>query len=199
MAYLDNAARFGRNMPSTGLAAAGLAGAQGRDAQSGYSGLVNATAAPSQASTPLFSSAISGNNSAGGLYGNAAQLNNTSSLQNYNATMGTIAGLNQWYQSSKKTKKVHGKVKGAADAVEKSGASKWSYKEGMGDGNSKMRMGPMAEDLQAVAPSVSNGKVVDAISMAGLHHAAIGENTRKGREQDKRIARLERKLSLADA
>jgi hypothetical protein len=199
MAYLDNAARFGRNMPSTGLAAAGLAGAQGQQAQSGYSGLVNATAAPSQASTPLFSSAIGGNNSAGSLYGNAAQLNNQSALQNYNATMGTIAGLNQWYQSSKKIKKVHGKVKGAADAVEKSGASKWSYKPGLGDGDTKMRMGPMAEDLQREAPSVSNGKRVDAISLMGLHHAAIGENTKKGREQERRIARLERKLSLANA
>ena len=199
MAYLDNAAKFGRGMPSTGLAAAGLAGSQGQQAQQGYTGLVNATSAPAASANPLFSSAVGSNNSAGSLYGNAAQINNQQNLQNYNATMGTIAGLNQWYQSSKKTKKVHGKVKGAAAAVEKSGASRWSYKEGMGDGNTKERMGPMAEDLSRVAPSVSNGKVVDAIAMSGLHHAAIGENTRALREQNKRLKRIEKNLSLADA
>lgn len=199
MAYLDNAARFGRNMTSIGLAAAGLAGQQGSQATNNYASLANASAAPAASANPLFNSAVGSNSSAGGLYGNAANINNQQSLQNYNQMMGTIAGVNQWYQSSKKTKKVHGKVKGAAAAVEKSGASRWSYKEGMGDGNTKERMGPMAEDLSRVAPSVSNGKVVDAIAMSGLHHAAIGENTRALREQNKRLKRIEKNLSLADA
>jgi hypothetical protein len=38
----DNAARFGRNMPSTGLATAQLAGQQGQQVQGGYNNLVGA-------------------------------------------------------------------------------------------------------------------------------------------------------------
>ena len=96
LAYLDNAARFGRNMTSTGLAAAGLAGQQGAQAQQGYGTLANASAAPAAAAAPLFQSAVSANNSAGSLYGNIAGLQSAGELQNFNNTMGTLAGLNQW-------------------------------------------------------------------------------------------------------
>lgn len=96
LAYLDNAARFGRNMTSTGLAAAGLAGQQGAQAQQGYGTLANASAAPAAAAAPLFNSAVGANNSAGSLYGNIAGLQSAGELQNFNNTMGTLAGLNQW-------------------------------------------------------------------------------------------------------
>lgn len=199
MAYLDNVARFGRGMPSTGLAAAGLAGSQGAQATGGYGTLANAQVQPAASANPLFNSAVSANNSSGSLFDRLSGTQADANLQSYNQTMGTLAGLNQWansgsswFTSSKKTKHVGGDVKGAADKVEKSGAKHWSYKDGEGDGNTKARIGPMAEDLAAVAPEVSDGKRVDAISLAGLHHAAIGELTRE-------VKALKRRLTLADA
>lgn len=205
MAYLDNAARFGRNMPSTGLAAAGLAGTQGQQAQQGYGTLANASAQPAAAANPIFSSAASTGASAGGLYQNIANIQNNSASQQREWDMGTLAGLNQWangsgwFTSSKKTKHVGARVKNATDAVEGSKSMRWSYKDGEGDGNTKTRMGPMAEDLHRVAPEVSDGKRVDGVSLLGLHHAAVGELSRTVKKQSKKIAVLERKLSLADA
>lgn len=208
MAYLDNAARFGRNMPSTGLAAAGLAGQQGQQAQGAYGTLANASAQPAAAANPIFTSAVGSGNTAAGLYSNAANLQAASQQQQFNHDMGMIGGLNQWanssrwlggFTSSKKTKDVKGKVTRAADKVEKSGVWKWSYKPGLGDADTKDRMGPMAEDLKKVAPEVSDGKRVDGISLLGLHHAAVGDLNRTVKKQAKKIAALERKLSLADA
>lgn len=199
MAYLDNVSRFGRGMPSTGLAAAGLAGSQGAQATNGYGTLANAQAQPAASANPLFNSAVSANNSSGSLFDRVANTQADANLQSFNATMGTLAGLNQWansgsswFTSSKKTKHVGGKVTGAADKVEDAKVVRWRYKDGEGDGNTKMRMGPMAEDLAAVAPEVSDGKRVDAISLAGLHHAAIGELSRE-------VKALKRRLTLADA
>lgn len=206
LAYLDNAARFGRNMTSTGLAAAGLAGQQGAQASQGYGQLSAASAAPAAAAAPLFNSAVGANNSAGSLYGNIAGITAQSNLQDYNATMGTLAGLNKWansgsgfFTSSKDTKHTKGRVKGAGDAVEDAKVLRWSYKPGLGDGDTKDRMGPMAEDLKRVAPEVSDGKRVDAIAMSGLHHAAIGDHNRAIRDLKKQVNRLEHRLSLADA
>lgn len=215
MAYLDNAARFGRNMPSTGLAAAGLAGQQGQQVQSNYSGLVNASAAPATAASPLFSSAVNSGSSAGGLYRNIAGMQADSQQQQRDWDMGTLAGLNQWagqggaartgnsfggwFTSSKKTKRVGARVRNSLQDVEDAKVMRWRYKEGEGDGNTKPRMGPMAEDLKRVAPEVSDGNRVDGVSLLGLHHAAIGEASSKLKKQAKKIAALERKMSLADA
>jgi hypothetical protein len=57
MAYLDNAARFGRNMTSTGLQAASQATATGNNATGQAAGLQSFTAAPANSSAALFSSA----------------------------------------------------------------------------------------------------------------------------------------------
>ena len=97
LAYLDNAARFGRNMTSTGLAAAGLAGQQGGQVQSGYTSLVNATGAPAAAASPLFQSAVGANNSAGSLYGNAAGLDADGRINNSNYWLGTLGGIGKLY------------------------------------------------------------------------------------------------------
>ncbi len=206
MAYLDNAARFGRGLTSTGLAAAGLAADQGSRATQGVTQTTTAAATPAAVASPLFNAAVNANNSAGTLFGNVANTNAAGSLQGFNSTMGTLAGLNQWansgsswFTSSKKTKHTKGRVKGAGDKVEDAKVLRWSYKEGMGDGNTKDRMGPMAEDLKRVAPEVSDGKRVDAIAMSGLHHAAIGDHNRDIRDLKKQVKRLENRLSLADA
>lgn len=195
MAYLDNAARFGRNMPSTGIATAGLATNQGAAAQQAGAFGLNAAATPATTAAGLYGQAA---NAAGG---SAASINAGARTALYgqdqaNQIFGDVlgAGLKAYgmFGSSKKTKHVGKKVEGAAEAVSASPASQWSYKQGLGDGNVKLRMGPMAEDLAKVAPEVSDGKMVDMVSMVGLHHAAIGENTQ-------RLQRIEKALGLADA
>lgn len=80
----------------------------------------------------------------------------------------------------------------ASEAVEHSPSMRWSYNPGLGDGNTKRRIGPTAESLAAVAPEVSDGDEVDGIAMLGLHHAAIGGH-------GKRLKRIEKKLGLAEA
>lgn len=135
---------------------------------------------------------------ASGILNSQASQQNTNTA-NRNAIIGDLfkavgTGYGM-YTSSKKTKHVGGKVDGlaAARAVERSPARKWAYKKGQGDGNTRQRMGPMAEDLKREAPQVSNGKQVDGIAQLGLHHAAIGGLS-------KRMERIEKKLGgLADA
>lgn len=81
MAYLDNAARFGRNMPSTGIATAGLATSQGAAAQGAATNGLNAVAVPAT--------------TAAGLYGQAAgAAGGSSNSMNVGARTG-LAGLGQ--------------------------------------------------------------------------------------------------------
>jgi hypothetical protein len=198
MAYLDNSARFGRNMPSTGIATAQLANADGAQAQGTFGNLQSATAAPATAAGSLFGQAVNANSSSGNLFNAQAGLQQGASTAQYNANVGTMGGIaniaGMFYGSSKKLKHRKGKTDGgkASDAIEASPSEKWSYKPGLGDGNTKDRTGPMAEHLAKVAPEVSDGETVDGISMLGLHHASLGDH-------NKRIARLERAVSLSDA
>lgn len=197
LGLLESGARFGRNMPSTGLAASQLATNQGGAAQGGYQGLVNATGAPGASAGSLFSGAIQGNQSAGNLYTQQFNAQNAS-MNSQNSLFGDVlgAGLKAYgmgmFGSSKKTKRMGPAVRDGLEAVSKSPAKKWRYKPGEGDGNQKPRMGPTAESLKKVAPEVSDGKVVDGIALAGLHHAALGDVA-------KRLGRIEKKLGLADA
>lgn len=195
MAYLDNASRFGRNMPSTGIATAALAGQQGQQAQSAAGNNLSAVTAPGQAAAPLLNNAVSSNNSVGNLLQNAASMQYQGDMNAFNQRMGLAQGLARFsFTSSEKAKDIEGEVDGkqASDAVEKSGSVKWRYKNGMGDGSRALRMGPTAESLAAAAPGVSDGKTVDGISMLGLQHAAIGNHAQ-------RLRRLEKALTLADA
>jgi hypothetical protein len=213
MALLDNAARFGRNMPSTGLAAATLAGQQGQQGLSTVGGLQSLTAAPGAAAAPLLNTAIGANGSAGGLFLNSGQLGLNSGIAQSNALIGGMgAGLQvfgmsgggtgtsgAWngtnFSSSKKLKDIGGEIDGdeALDMAERSPSLAWAYKPGAGDGNTKHRMGPTAESLRdATGGVVSDGETVDGIAMLGLHHAAHGAAS-------KRLKRIEKKLGLADA
>lgn len=192
VSLLDNAARFGRNMPSTGLQTAALAGQQGAQAVGGINNLTAAAAQPAQAAFQGFQGAVGANNASANLFGQAASLQQQGQVNTNNAVLGTFAGLNRWFGSSEKTKKMGPTLADAGAKVAASPSKRWAYKPGEGDGNTKDRMGPTAESLAAAAPEVSDGKRVDAIAMLGLHHGAIGEH-------ESRIARLEKALTLADA
>lgn len=203
MAYLDNAARFGRNMTSTGLETARLASAQGQQTQSGVSGVQQAVSAPSQSAASLLGGAVSANNAAGSMYLNKFSAE-SKAANDQNAIFGDLLGAGLGavgkaggfaaFFSSEKMKDMGDDVDGAgaSAAVERSPSKKWAYKPGLGDGSTKQRMGPTAESLAKVAPEVSDGTKVDGIAMLGLHHAAIGG-------QSARLRRIEKRLGLADA
>jgi hypothetical protein len=192
MSYLDNAARFGRNMPSTGIATAQLAGQQGGQAVGGVNNLSAAAAQPAQSAFQGYQNVIGANNASARLFNQAAILGLTGDIASNNATLGAFAGLNRWFGSSEKTKKMGPTLADAGAKVAASPAKHWAYKPGEGDGNTQPRMGPTAESLASAAPEVSDGQRVDAIAMLGLHHGAIGEH-------EGRLKRIERALSLADA
>ncbi|CAB4159048.1 hypothetical protein UFOVP703_53 [uncultured Caudovirales phage] len=91
---LDNSARFGRNMPSTGLATAALAGQQSGQATGGYTSLAGAAAAPGQNTLPFVQTAINANNASGSLFSDVANTQLRTSIARNNQVMGGIgAGL----------------------------------------------------------------------------------------------------------
>lgn len=153
-------------------------------------GLADSSMRQSQIATGTTNAANSVLNTQGNLDNQNTQNRNAI----YGDLLGTAASLYGMYSSSKKTKHRGGKVDGlaAAKAVQRSPSERWRYKAGQGDGNTKPRVGPMAEDLHRVAPTVSNGKQVDGIALAGLHHAAIGNVA-------KRLDKIEQRLGLGDA
>lgn len=187
MGYLDNAARFGRNMPSTGLATAQLASQSGAQAVGGVGSIQQASGAAAQSAAPLFAGAVNANNSVGGL-ANTSWNQQNAGAQSNNGFIGDligagtkVAGMIYGYGSSRKIKHVGKKVDGkkAALAIEKTPSSHWAYKDGMGDGNTRGRMGPIAEDVAANAPEVSDGHAIDVASHLGLHHAALGSISKR--------------------
>lgn len=208
MAYLDNAARFGRNMTSTGLETARLAGAQTAQAQGGVGGVQGAAGAGAAAAGGLLSGAVDANSSAGQLYlgqYNAQAQADQANKGVFGDILGAGAGLLGMskngagtglgmFLSSEELKDVGAEVDGKAASVmvEKSPSKYWRYKPGEGDGSTKARMGPTAQSLADVAPEVSDGHQVDGIAMLGLHHAAIGGHAA-------RLRSIEKRLSLADA
>lgn len=185
MGYLDNAARFGRNMPSTGLATAALASQTGGQVTGGVGALQSAAAVPGQAAAPLFSTAVGANNAAGSLAAtrwgqqNAGATSSNGFIGDLYGAQAKAAGM--IYPSSRKLKHVGKKVDGkkAARAIEKTPSSHWAYKKGMGDGSTQARMGPIAEDVAANAPEVSDGHAIDVASHLGLHHAALGSMSKR--------------------
>lgn len=97
MGLLDNATRFGRNMPSTGLQVAGLAGSQGQAASGGVGNMQGSLANATQAASPLFNSAIAANNAYGNLFSTSAQAQYRSEMDKYNATIGALVGAANLY------------------------------------------------------------------------------------------------------
>ena len=135
------------------------------------------------------------------LYGNAGNTFNgvaSQQLQQQRDDNAGYAGLGSaigqlgaaYFLSDKKAKKVHGKVSGKAAlrSLEDREVKDWTYKRGLGD--SGRHIGRMAGKGD---PMGRDGlRRIDAASESGTHHAAITELSKK-------VKRLERRLSLADA
>lgn len=189
LAYLDNAARFGRNMPSTGLQAAGLAGQQGQQAQGAYGSLSAATAAPVQYAAPLFGQAVQSTTAAGNLHlGAAENLFNTSKFVTEQTLGGMQAGarIGGMVASSKEWKDETGDVdpKQALDSLEHAPVKRWRYK-----GDDTEHIGRYAEDIPG---GPMGGKAIDVVSELGLHHASIVGVSKKVDDLAKEVRAMKR-------
>lgn len=175
ISLVDNAARFGRNMPSTGiqtaqlaLSAGGQAGSQIGQGQATYS----AALAPSQG---FYSGAVGATQSAGSLFGNVASLNQQAELANAAFTqdlLGSAIGVGAAaaLKSSSKSKNIEGDVDpdAALRSVVETPVKAWRYK----DGDGRLRLGPMAEDV-AASTGVGDGQTLDVATELGTLRAAV--------------------------
>jgi hypothetical protein len=186
MAYLDNTARFGRNMPSTGIATAAQASADSAQALQGAQQQQAAISAPATNANSLLSSAVSSNASSASILGASANLQMQGDMNSYNAIMGGIGGGAKLgaMLSTETVKDMGPEVDGekALGAILKSPAKAWSYRPGEGDGSTQPRIGPTAESLADAMPQVSDGKQIDVISLLGLHHAALHALAKQSRK-----------------
>ena len=195
LSLLDNAAKFGRNLPSTGLQAAQLAQQAGNSASGTLGqqqGTYNASLAPA---VGLYGNASASAQAAGSQYnaingiGLQQQANSNAGMAGLGSLVGQLGSAYLLAPSDPKTKKVHGKVDGAKALrhVDEKPVYDWTYKKGHGDEG--RHIGRMAgkDDV-----TVKDGlKAIDVISELGLHHAAVGELSKK-------VKKLERRLTLAD-
>jgi hypothetical protein len=140
-----------------------------------------------------FSTAISGNNSAGNLYGSAANIQNQAS-QSDNAiwgALGNVAGASIMKFSDEDSKEDVHDMKGeiALSAVRKIQAKSWRYKRGSrGDDGGKLHVGPMAQDVHAALGEAAapGGKMINRDSVGDVTLAAV-------QALDKKVSRLEKR------
>lgn len=218
LSLVDNAAKFGRGLTSTGLSASqlGLAGNQtgqqaGATGQSVYSAALNPA-------LNFYNASSANNASAASMYGNIAnqQMAANASTNSTYAGLASTAVMAAMMMSSKKLKTGRkpvgrglasgkprsGDVEDAkvlresttptADAVARVPVEKWRYKRGLGD--SRQHVGPYAEDVQReFGDGVAPGGVA-------IHKGAMAAvNSKAERELDDEIASLERQIYELEA
>lgn len=179
-----DAANLGRNLASNQATSAGVALNAGNSAAAtGQMPLTQAQNATSQAAQG-FNTAIQGNNSAGNIYGQVAQMENKDS--GILGALGTVAGgwAGGGFKMPTSDKNAKKNVKPISDeqalqAVEKTPVSEWTYKDGEGDGGA--HIGPMAQHVRATMgeKAAPGGKQIDLITMNGVSMAAIAALSRK--------------------
>lgn len=188
-----DAASLGRNLPSQQATSAGLAlNAGNASAGNAQTPVTLARQATDQVGQG-FSTAISANNSAGSLYGSAANIQNTANQQD-NAifgALGNVGGAAIFKYSDKTQKKNIKPIKPeiALAAARKMPAKSWQYKDSSpaADGG-QTHVGPMAQDVKialgnAAAPG---GKMINRDSVADVTLAAV-------QALDKKVTRLQRR------
>jgi len=181
-----DAANLGRGLASNQATSAGVALNAGN--ASAHSAGIPLTQANQAAQTmgQGFNTAIQGNSSAGNLYGQVAQMQGQDS--GAMGALGTVAGgflggsgFAKMIPSDQNAKKDVTPVSddAALAAVEKTPVSRWTYKEGKGDGGT--HIGPMAQHVKATMgeQAAPGGKQIDPITMNGISMAAIAALSRK--------------------
>ena len=190
-----DAANLGRNLASSQATSAGVALNAGNSAVNNAGVPLAQSNAAVQTAGQGFNTAISANNSAGGIYGNMAQLQMQNNSQDSGiwGALGGVAGqfagssagsklIASWLPASDKNAKKNIKPvsdEQALDAVKSTPVSSWDYKPGQGDGGS--HVGPMAQHVQKTMgeQAAPGGKQIDLITMNGMNMAATAALARK--------------------
>lgn len=179
-----DAANLGRNLASNQATSAGVALNAGNSAVNNAGVPLVQSNAAVQTAGQGFNTAIQGNNSAGNLYGQAAQLESQDS--GIWGALGTVAG--GWaaggFKMPTSDKNAKKNIKPVSDeqalnAVKSTPVSSWDYKPGQGDGGS--HVGPMAQHVQKTMgeQAAPGGKQIDLITMNGMNMAATAALARK--------------------
>lgn len=186
ISLVDNAARFGRNMTSTGLQTAQLALSAGNNAGNTIGqqqSTINSGLAGAQG---FYQGAVGANSSAGNLLtgvANIQQQNNQANQQMLGSLIGTGATA-AMLMSSSETKDVEGDVdpQAALKSVVDTPVKAWRYKEG----DRRLRLGPMAEDV-AASTGIGDGMALDIATELGTLRAAV-QALAKGKGSTKQLA-----------
>lgn len=185
-----DAASLGRNLPSNQATSAQIALSAGNSAAQTGQVPVALGQGQAQLGGAGYGTAIQANNSAGNLYGQAAQAGQQDDSGLWGA-LGQVGGAALMAFSDKDMKEGKQPVKGeiALSAVRKMPVAKWKYKKGSPahDGG-KPHVGPMAQDVNAAAGDgvAPGGKAIDLVSMNGITLAAV-------QALDKKVRRLEKR------
>lgn len=196
ISLVDNAARFGRNMTSTGLQTAQLALSAGQNA-SGTIGqqqqVANAGLAGAQG---FYAGAVGANSSAGNLLSSVAQIqqqNNQANQQMIGSMIG--AGATAYaLKSSSDSKDVEGDVDpdAALESVVNTPVKAWRYK----DGDGRLRLGPMAEDV-AANTGIGDGQSLDVATELGTLRAAVQALANDKKHSEHRKGGRKQQLALS--
>jgi hypothetical protein len=173
ISLVDNAARFGRNMPSTGIATAQQGLAAGQSAQGAIGTQQQVLSSALSGVSGLYGTSTGATQSAINNATNQAQITagvNASNQQTQGAALGTAASLAAMFMlSSSKAKDVEGDVDpdAALDSVRETPVKAWRYK-----GDKTLRLGPMAEDVQR-STGLGDGTKLDIATELGTLRAAV--------------------------
>ena len=175
-----DAANLGRGLASSQATSAGVALNAGNSANANMGTPLTQANQAAATMGQGFSTAISGNNSAGSLYGKAADIQQASNNANMEM-LGTLAGAGITKYSDRTMKK---NIKPVSDeqalkAIEKTPVSTWDYKKGEGDGG--RHTGPMAQEVNKNMGEQAGpgGKMIDLVTLNGNNMAAIAALSRK--------------------
>jgi hypothetical protein len=196
-----DAASLGRGLPGNQATQAGIALNSGNAAVASGNVPVSLAQQGTQMVGQGFQTAISGNNSAGNLYGSAANIEMQGNKDDLSglANLG-MAGKYIFSDKNMKTgiKPLKGEV--ALAAVKKLPVKGWKYKQGSpADDGGASHIGPMAQDVNAQVGehAAPGGKMVDLGTLTGLALAAVqqlddkhGQLERRQRATDDRVFAL---------
>lgn len=188
-----DAASLGRGLASNQATAASTAIQAGNSATTNAGVPLQQSSSSAQLMGQGFNTAISANNSAGQLYGQAAQIQSQDS--GMWGALGGVAGsflggsgfATMVSDENKKENVEPVTDEQALEAVKETPVSTWKYKEGEGDGGA--HIGPMAQQVkkkmgEKVAPG---GKVIDLINANGVTMAGLAALARKVDKLTKKV------------
>lgn len=176
-----DAASLGRNLASNQATSASVALNSGNSATGNAAAPLQQSSSSAQLMGQGFGTAIQGNQSAGSLYAQGQQVANQSNDSGIWGALGQVGGAALMKWSDKNMKKDVEPVtdEEALEAVEKTPVSKWSYKDGRGDGGE--HVGPMAQHVRQTMgeKAAPGGKQIDLITMNGVTMASVAALSRK--------------------